>query len=169
MVLLISIIIYILFLYNNSVKFTFINYKNINININIMNNLRLGLTETTLLFYFYLDLQKICNSKYVKSQNIFINWLCTTSGFYDKNICGSYFDFDANKIKHTDVYNNYFNRLLNIVKNSNAKIMLCFHKIHDSLIQYKEEFLNYIDYNKTNNQTNILKFMDNKNVLIINN
>uniref|UniRef100_A0A6C0HQK4 Uncharacterized protein n=1 Tax=viral metagenome TaxID=1070528 RepID=A0A6C0HQK4_9ZZZZ len=134
-----------------------------------MNNLRLGFTETTLLFFYYLDLQKICNSEYVNLQDSLINWLCTTSGFYDKNICGSYFDFDANKIKNSDVYNNYFNRLLNIVKNSNTKLELNFHGFHNSLIQYKEEFLNYIDYNKNNNQTNILQFMDNKNVLIINN
>ena len=135
-----------------------------------MNNLRLGYTETTLLFFYYLDLQKIRNSEYVDSQNNLINWLCSTSGFYDKNICGSYFDFDANKIKNLDVYNNYFNRLLNIVKNSNTKLVFCFHQLHDSLIQYKEEFLNYIDYyNKNNRQTNLLQFMDNKNILIINN
>lgn len=135
-----------------------------------MNNLRLGFTETTLLFLHYLDLQKICNSEYVELQDSLINWLCSTSGFYDKNIYGSYFDFDANKIKNLDVYNNYFNRLLNIVKNSNAKLVLNFHKLPDSLIQYKEDFLNYIEYNNKNNkQTNILQFMDNKNVLIINN
>lgn len=135
-----------------------------------MSNLRLGYTETTLLFLYYLDLQKICNSEYVKLQDSLINWLCSTSGFYDKNIYGSYFDFDANKIKNSDVYNNYFNRLLNIVKNSNTKLVFNFHKHHDSLIQYKEEFLNYIDYyNKNNKQTNIFQFMDNKNLLIINN
>ena len=135
-----------------------------------MTNLRLGFTETTLLFFHYLDLQKICNSKYVQSQYDLINWLCTTSGYYDKKIHGSHFNFDAEKIKKSVVYNNYFNRLLNIVKHSNTKLEFCFHEHHNSLMQYKEEFLKYIDYyNKNNKQTNIVQFMNNKNVLIINN
>lgn len=140
-----------------------------------MSKLRLGFTETTLLFFHYLDLQKICNSNYVHNQNTLINWLCTTSGYYDKKIHGSYFDFDVVKIKESVVYNDYFNRLLNIVKNSNTQLELlfssfCFHPDDNSLIQYKEEFLNYVDfYNKNNKKTNIVQFMDNKNVLIINN
>ena len=134
-----------------------------------INNLRLGYTETTLLFYYYLDSLKANNSSYKKSQNKLINWLFSTSGFYDKNIVGSYFNFDAKKIKKSDVYNSYFNKLLKIVKNKNTHLQLCFHNISSSLLEYKENFLKYIDYYHKPPNPNILRFMDNKNILIINN
>jgi hypothetical protein len=66
-----------------------------------MNNLRLGYTETTLLFYYYLNKNNISNEIILNSQQNFINWLLTTSGFYDKKIKGSNFnDFNFIQIKN---------------------------------------------------------------------
>jgi hypothetical protein len=153
-----------------------------------MSFIRLGFTESILLLYYYLDLQQIDNSQYISSQNNFINWLYTTSGFYDKNIGGSFFNFDGHKIRRSEVYNNYFNRLLNSLKNNDAKLLILSTEVHlnvhDSLTPYRNEFLNYIDYhnkynrnlkidpNNINNpgeQCDFYRFIDNKNVLIINN
>ena len=66
-----------------------------------MKIVRLGMTETELLFLTYLirnqsavlpsDIKKHI-SKYIMSM---VNWLYTTSGYYDKTVKGSYFNFDV--------------------------------------------------------------------------
>jgi hypothetical protein len=135
-----------------------------------MNQLRLGFTETTLLFYFFLDLLKVNNRYYVESQKQLINWLYTTSGFYDKKISGSYFDFNFIKIKNSKIYNDYFSKLLNLLKdNNNFHLQLCFHKLNDDICNYKEQFLNYINYYEKQKPIHLFNFLDNKNILIINN
>ena len=52
---------------------------------------RLGYTESTLLFVYYLN--TIHNIDYI-DKNL-VNWLYSTSGFYDKKIKGDYFNFDV--------------------------------------------------------------------------
>ena len=136
--------------------------------MNSNNFLRLGFTETTLLFFFYLDLLKIDNKGYLSNQNNLFDWLYTTSGFYDKSIEGNYAN---NLITESQVYNIYFSKLLNMIKNNNINLILSFHNLPDnSLYKYKDDFLNYINfYDKSNEEHNILKFMNNKKILIINN
>jgi len=135
-----------------------------------MNQLRLGFTETSLLFLFFLDMLKINNISYIKSQQTLINWLCSTSGFYDKQINGSYFDFDFDKIKNLKIYNDYFSKLLNLLKdNNNFHLQLCFHNFDNDICEYKEQFLNYIHYYEKQKPINLFNFLDNKNILIINN
>jgi hypothetical protein len=130
---------------------------------------RLGYTETTLLFYFYLDSLNINNKNYINSQNSLINWLCSTSGYYDKNIKGNYFNFNPIHIKQTKIYNEYFTQLLYIVKNTNNNLLLCFHNIDDNLLNYKEQFLDYLNYKNKNKSIDMLSFITNKDLLIINN
>lgn len=61
---------------------------------------RIGYTEGTLLFIYWLTMysgKKLTQSDYRKlqvGQHQFLNWLHTTSGFYDKRNSGSYFDID---------------------------------------------------------------------------
>ena len=139
--------------------------------------LRVGFTETTLLFYYYLE--NILNIditilKLIDSQNNLINWLYSTSGFYDKTINGTYFDIDVKKAKKSNVYNYYFSNLLNIVKNYDKNIELNFHSIPENLFKYLEEFKKYLNCeNKseplTHNTLFVYKFIENKRVLIINN
>jgi hypothetical protein len=139
--------------------------------------LRLGLTETTLLFYYYLenilnlDLNKL---QLIVSQNNLINWLYSTSGFYDKTINGTYFDIDVKKAKESHIYNYYFSNLLNIVKNYDKNVQLNFHNIPEDFFKHKEEFNKYLNCeNKgeplTHNILFVYKFIENKRVLIINN
>lgn len=138
--------------------------------MNSNNFLRLGFTETTLLFFYYLDLLKIENKSYLTLQNNLLECLYTTSGFYDKSIERIH---DYNLITDSHVYNIYFSKLLDMVKNNNINLLLSFHDLPDnSLYKYKEDFLNYINfYDKWNiiGEHDILKFMNNKKILIINN
>jgi len=134
-----------------------------------MNNLRLGMTETTLLFFYYLEQQNINNVYYKDGKSILTNWLYTTSGFYDKKIKGSYFDFNFEETRKSEIYNKYFSHLLNILKNNhNFHLQLCFHNTDPKIDSLKQEFLNIVNYNK-HPPISIFSFMENKHILIINN
>lgn len=138
-----------------------------------MYNIRLGYTETTLLFFWYLDQQTVSNKLYLHSQNNLINWLCTTSGFYDKKIKGSYFDFNALDIKHYNIYNEYFTKLWNFLKqntnNNKYSLQLCFHPIDDNLQVFKEKFSRELGFISNEPEMSLYSFIQNKHILIINN
>ncbi len=135
-----------------------------------MNNLRLGYTETTLLFFYYLDKNNITNHKNLEMYEMLIQYMCSTSGFYDKQINGSYFNFNSTEVKNSKTYNEYFNNLLNYLKdNNNFYLELCFQNIDDSLLSYKEDFLQYINYYHKQPKIHVYNFIENKNILIINN
>jgi hypothetical protein len=136
--------------------------------------IRLGYTESQLLFYYYLDKHTTFDKKvYEERQNDLINWLYSTSGFYDKTIPGIYFNFDANYIKNTDIYNKYFEKVLKNIKNiTNCKINLNFHNTDINSIpqDFKNTFNKYININnKVIKYSDVLSFMSNKKILIINN
>ena len=82
-----------------------------------MLNLRLGFTEGTLFFiYFFENIIKNENCRDVckefdKTKHNIINWLYSTSGFYDKTIEGDYFNFDYQLCMNSNTYNEYMNRI----------------------------------------------------------
>lgn len=139
--------------------------------------LRLGFTETTCLFYYWLKhirkpMRKDVDDAIVGGENGLMNWLYTTSGFYDKSIEGSYFNFNASVCVKSDVYNKYMSQLISILQNIN--LSLCFHDIPDVLTQYKKEFEAYIanitisySYGYFSSQT-VFSLIANKRVLIVN-
>jgi hypothetical protein len=136
--------------------------------------IRLGYTESQLLFYYYLDKHTTFDKKeYEVRQNDLINWLYSTSGFYDKTVSGTYFNFDTQNLKNTDIYNKYFEKVLKNIKNiNNCKIKLNFHDSDMDLIpqEIKDEFNKYININnKVTKYSDVLSFMSNKKLLIINN
>jgi len=134
-----------------------------------MNKIRLGFTETTLLLCWYLENNGINLNLFYDIQKTKINWLCSTSGFYDKKIVGTYFDFDTDKIKKNETYNNYFRRLFNFLKydKNNFSLELGFHYNGCNLDKYRDEFLKLIS--KDEKPKHIFEVIDNKNVLIVNN
>jgi hypothetical protein len=130
--------------------------------------LRLGMTETTLLYYYYLE--KIIKVSFdmntINSKKTLVNWLCTTSGFYSKNIQGSYFNFSEILIYKSIVYNKYMNELINIIKNSD-NIVLNFHNV--SITKYLESFKKYLsskDYSRIN-KNEVFEHINNKKLLIV--
>jgi hypothetical protein len=79
--------------------------------------LRLGFTESTLLFIYWLKYHKnITNTNLSNMNKEFIKWLYTTSGYYDKTQIGTYFN-----VRHTEIpviYKQYMECLLNFIKNA---------------------------------------------------
>jgi len=133
--------------------------------------LRLGKTETTLLFYFWLEEVKGVNY-YFEYQTNLINWLYSTSGFYDKLISGSYFDFNAKHCRDSNIYNLYFSSLLENIKG--CELILDWHCISPELLVFQEEFISYIktitkSYSPFNLSFDIIfKLMENNKLLIVN-
>lgn len=106
--------------------------------------LRLGYTETTLLFYYwcthYSDMDI---TLFKESQYSLINWLYSTSGFYDKTIIGSYFDFDPAKCIASSVYQRYMASILNMLT-KHTELVMQFHNLPEEWKSYKTAFLDYI-------------------------
>jgi hypothetical protein len=136
--------------------------------------LRLGLSESTLLFIFWVENYKKINIKEENKKNNNIlevkkligNWLYTTSGYYDKQIKGSYFNFGY--INDTNIYIEYMKTIYNILLNSDM-LNLSFHCLsecnNNHLIEFKNSFgaklINHIS------QEIIYDFIKGKNVLFI--
>ena len=134
--------------------------------------LRLGFTESALLFIYYLN--KIHNIKIINKR--FINWLYSTSGFYDIKIKGDYFNFDENECAESECYNTYMDSVLSKMKNYSGKKIICWSinsgDIPEEFLIYKKQFLDYINYEEISSFCDpevIFEFMKCKNLLIINN
>lgn len=96
---------------------------------------RPGYTETTLMFLEYL--------KKDKQRIEWINWLYTTSGFYDKEIAGSYFwQYDTKKILESQNYKKFITEYTESIKNSD-KLCLLFQK--NDYDDKKKEFIDYLN------------------------
>jgi hypothetical protein len=145
-----------------------------------MKIVRLGYTETSLLFIQYIKNNKNYNftNDDTEFTNTLINWLYTTSGYYDKSIEGTYFNFNGDTCINSIVYNNYMNDLLLNLNNSDI-LQLNFQNFSENINNFKNDFLSQInskkiiydvddnymfDYMK-NKLFNIIK---NKNILVIN-
>ena len=120
-----------------------------------MNYYRIGFTESTLLLEYYIkNVLNIHDTKYISKDCI--KWLYTTSGFYDKKIEGNYFNCNVDDSLKSDVYNRYFEKLLNIVKNNDGNFQIYFHNTPG--LHYKNDFLSYIN----NKPINIIYAIGNK-------
>jgi hypothetical protein len=109
-----------------------------------MKVVRLGMTETSLVFLFFLynnyDLDisfKNTISQYIMSM---VNWLYSTSGYYDKSVKGNNFNFDQTAL------NENFYKFINHLEISinNCEITQFF--VHEGLIMsllntYKNDFI----------------------------
>lgn len=144
-----------------------------------MKIVRLGMTEGGLLILTFLlkyckPNQQLKNMIRTKIMGL-IQWLYTTSGYYDKSVKGRYFDFKY------DAMNQNFSKFMQHLKQSvigceKAQFIFHYGLIMDTFLKHKQQFLNY--YNITNfellNETKIEDRMDdifnhmkNKRVLII--
>ena len=84
-----------------------------------MKIIRLGMTETSLLFLTYVC--RYCNvdiqvKKYISKIILnMVNWLYSTSGYYDKSVNGTHFDFDISALNKN--YFKFINHLEQCVEN----------------------------------------------------
>jgi hypothetical protein len=79
-----------------------------------MNSLRLGYTETSLLFLYFLK-ERDGEARAPKDTGL-VQWLLSTSGYYDSTITGDYFNFNVGLVLASDTYNAYFTGLLNYIR-----------------------------------------------------
>lgn len=143
----------------------------------LYNMYRLGFTESTLLFFYYLDnyITDMDKSIYINVQYNKIRWLYNTSGFYDKTVNVN----DYLQILNSETYNNYFKHLLHSVTRYDGKVTFYFDDFVNSLEKYKVLFFEFIhkEDNKNTprddpnyiNREFVYRSMQNKNVVIINN
>jgi hypothetical protein len=97
---------------------------------------RSGYTETDLIFCNFLKNQlNIKDSLLDTIEKNFINWLYTTSGWYDKNINGSYFDIDYISVLNSYVYKEWIHQYSMALKNSD----------HVTLLFHRDQFKDYTD------------------------
>jgi len=145
-----------------------------------MKHVRLGMTESGLflLDYVYRYTAVDGNTKQQVLNTIvkLVNWLYTTSGYYDKTVPGNNFNFDNRALN-----NNYFKFIQSMedaVQNCD-KTMFYFHEgfIMNLFIRFKNDF---IKHRKINNflllndskfvdriQSGFFDYMENKRVLVI--
>jgi hypothetical protein len=137
---------------------------------------RLGFTESTLLFFYYLDIfyERKLNNIYCHQQADLFKWLYSTSGFYDKNV--TIYDYES--ILTSNVYNAYFSKVLDSVKKYKGHVTFYFHRLDNRLTGHFNNFFTYInkEYNlierdnpKYINRELVYNFISNKKVTIINN
>jgi hypothetical protein len=112
---------------------------------------RPGYTETTLIFLQYLKNKNIKDDFVEKEEDVFINWLYSTSGMYDKKIQGSYFDINTEAVRQSNFYQKWIKEYEQAIKNCDFLIPL----LHN--VKYKEtheiEFINFLNpKNKENKQ-----------------
>ena len=144
--------------------------------------LRLGFTESCLLYTYYLvnyssKKININNDSYLKNYTeIMLKWFYSTSGFYDKSIFNINIDCLSSKN-----YINYMETLIVSIKNS-TKCVIYFHEYINGYSQYFNEFVSFLnnkvffnylynDINKFNSEYSIFNlnnFMENRSILIIN-
>lgn len=146
--------------------------------------LRLGYTESDLLFTYYIvnispkkiDIMKDENLKL--NTETMLNWFYSTSGFYDKSISHINIQcfFSINFV-------NYMKKIEEIIIKESTKCLLLFHDYLKDYYYYFGEFVEYFKdkvfcevwYHDLNNfrvdvekYCNVNKFIENKRVLIIN-
>jgi len=131
--------------------------------------LRLGFTEFTLLVVYYLEKHNIPINFYIPYKINKINWLYTTSGYYDKTQKSSYMN-----VKHRNgdppIYNEYFETLLNFIKDSdNFTYYSHFDTANNDVKNQVKNLLHFINPKNNYNITpdKVYEFIANKRVLII--
>jgi hypothetical protein len=149
--------------------------KNIQKNIQ-KKYLRLGYTETTLLFVFWMNnYKKIHDDSLLYFRNKFTRWLYTTSGYYDKTQSGHYMNVIHKSINDPDIYNMYMSTLLNFLIKADILDIRSHIKINDTNnydtnnYNYYNEFKKYLEPNTEQNISReiVYAFIKNTKLLII--
>lgn len=133
--------------------------------------LRLGFTECSLLFTYWLKYHKnIDDHNLLMYKNHFIQWLYTTSGYYDKTQSKNYMNI-VHSENDTDIYNKYMNIILDFIKNSDIFAFcfhaFCFHEFSNKT--YIEDFKKMVNPKRDEflSPQIIFDFIKNKKILIV--
>jgi len=144
-----------------------------------MKIVRLGMTETSLLFLTFVlknyKLEQNIKQNISKIMMIMVNWLYSTSGYYDKSVSGNHFNFDVKAL------NAHFFQFINELKESVGNCHTTQFFVHEGFVmsllnKYKDDFIqqyqinNFTILNGSEFQDridNIFFLMNNKKVLVI--
>ena len=99
--------------------------------------LRLGFTESTLLYLFYM--QTVRGDVQIHNINEMLSWFYKTSGYYDKMIR----DISVHCI-HSQNYIHYFETLINSVRNSTFTILLLHNHLCGNFNLCETEFRHFL-------------------------
>ena len=131
--------------------------------------IRLGFTETTLLFIHWYenisnDKNKSTHYKIINLKKNMINWLYTTSGYYDKTIIYNYMNVKHENDIDPETYNKYFEILLNFVKE--ADLFVCGIHYDKNNDEYKQ-FIKYLNVKSSYTYDIFYSIVKNRKILII--
>jgi hypothetical protein len=128
--------------------------------------LRLGMTECSLLFIYWMNNYKnIAHAELTYSKNNLIKWLYTTSGYYDKIQAGNYFNVIHNT-DDPDIYKRYMEIIFDFIKDSDI-YNYAFHNFTEK--QEIDEFKQIINpkQNRFISKEIVFNFIENKKILIV--
>lgn len=109
--------------------------------------LRLGFTESTLflLHYYRTSNVELSNNQSMKNmEKTLLNWLYTTSGFYDKQLTCKYMKAPAEAI-YTPTYNAFMQQLYEMIQTA-THLQMCFHNQFDNAEQLTSEFVKHCQH-----------------------
>ena len=107
---------------------------------------RIGYTEGSLLFIYwikYLSNLKLEDDEITFLNKVHINllnWLHTTSGFYNKKIKASYFDINMDDYDY-EIFNEYLDKLYNSLSYTDI-LWVELHNFNEKILSYNKQFIN---------------------------
>lgn len=128
---------------------------------------RTGLTEGSLLYNEWLKAKGLYRPD---TEAEFINWLYSTSGWYDKTINGSYFDFDAEKVKASPVYQRFLDEYKQSLRNSDIFHLMVHSSYHLRGLEFQLDFANQFsqrNYCYWQDKEFLTKTIQDKRVLVV--
>lgn len=106
---------------------------------------RTGLTEGSLLYNEWLRKFDLYRED---TEAEFINWLYSTSGWYDKDIAGTHFDIDVASVRQSDNYKRFLAEYHEALKNSEWFSLMLHSSWHLNGLEKQNEFAH--QYSVTN-------------------
>jgi hypothetical protein len=101
---------------------------------------RTGLTEGSLLYNEWLKQFGLYRED---TEAEFINWLYSTSGWYDKDIKGSYFDIDVEAVKKSENYHRFLDEFCESLFNSDWFHLMLHSSWHLNGLEMQSQFTNH--------------------------
>lgn len=136
---------------------------------------RIGYTEGTLLFCNYLKNTIGVDKQIIDPKEaLFINWLYSSSGWYDKDLSYSYFDMNYDEVYQNSNYHKFLNVYKNSMENSDHLIVLLHEYYVNNYLNHKPSFISSLKSNWSQHYANywchsekIYDLLNSKNILVI--
>lgn len=128
---------------------------------------RTGLTEGSLIFNDWLKTKGLYRAD---TEDEFINWLYSTSGWYDRDIKGSYFDIDTKAVKKSENYQWFLEEFRESLRESTWFHLMLHSSHHLNGLELAPEFANQFSVTNTcfwKNKPMIKNIIGKQRVLVV--